>query len=71
MLYRKNVGSVERAVRLAAGGMMIGFAFEVLGIWPRGWLLAAGGVMVIVTGIVGYCPVCALAGRRRRDPPAQ
>jgi hypothetical protein len=71
MFYRKNMGATERALRLVAGAMMVAFAFAVLGIWPRGWLLAAGGVMVVATGMVGFCPACALVGRRaiERPPP--
>jgi hypothetical protein len=50
---------------------MVAFAFAVLGILPRGWLLAAGGVMVVATGMVGFCPACALVGRRAIERPPQ
>jgi hypothetical protein len=69
MFYRKNMGSTERVLRLAAGGLMVAFAFAVLGFWPRGWLLAAGGVMMVATGMVGFCPACAMVGRRPVEGP--
>jgi hypothetical protein len=69
MFYRKNMGSTERVLRLVAGGLMVTFAVAVVGIWPRGWLLAAGGMMVVVTGMVGFCPACALVGRRPIEGP--
>ena len=36
-------------------------------IWMDGgwasYLLAGGGVVALLTGLVGFCPACALAGR--------
>jgi len=31
---------------------------------PVGMIVAACGVVTILTGFFGYCPACALAGRR-------
>jgi Protein of unknown function (DUF2892) len=28
------------------------------------WIGIAGGVMFAVTGLVGYCPMCAVVGRK-------
>src|SRR6266851_776743 len=47
MWYRKNVGGWERAARLIGGGLM----------------LIGAGVVTLVTGVFGYCPACAIAGR--------
>lgn len=69
MFYRKNMGPAERVLRLVAGETMVIVAFAVLGIWPRGWLMAAGGLMVVVTGMVGFCPACAMLGRRSSERP--
>ena len=30
---------------------------------PLGLLLSAAGVVTLVTGVFGYCPACAVAGR--------
>lgn len=31
---------------------------------PMGWVLGAMGVMSAASGLLGFCPACALAGRR-------
>jgi hypothetical protein len=33
------------------------------------WPLAAAGAMVIATGMFGFCPACAMVGRRHDGPP--
>jgi hypothetical protein len=30
----------------------------------RAWLLAAMGICVALTGLVGFCPACAIVGRQ-------
>ena len=64
MFYRKNVGSKERVGRLVAGGAMMLCGLVGLQASPLGWLLAASGVVTVSTGVVGYCPACAMVGRR-------
>jgi hypothetical protein len=31
---------------------------------PIGYLIACAGVVTLITGFVGYCPACAVAGRK-------
>jgi hypothetical protein len=31
---------------------------------PLGWLIAGAGAVTLLTGFVGYCPMCAAAGRK-------
>lgn len=67
MIYRKNLYSPERALRV-----MIGLAAGAAGLWiwpgaSTGYLAAAAGVGFALTGIVGFCPACAMIGR----PPVQ
>jgi Protein of unknown function (DUF2892) len=64
MFYVKNVPGWERAMRVVAGlamiaGGLLGFKGELIG-----YILAAAGVVGIMTGFMGFCPMCALAGRR-------
>jgi hypothetical protein len=71
MFYRKNMGPKERVARLAAGGLMVGCALALVGISPMGWLLAGSGVMTIVTGLVGFCPACAIVARPPVEGPGR
>jgi len=62
--YRKNVGRVEGWGRLLAGALMVLCGIFGLGLSLLGWLLVGAGVFTAATGLVGYCPACALAGRK-------
>ena len=64
MLYRKNVPSWERLVRIIAGIFMIVCGLVGLKGMPVGYLIACVGMVTLVTGFVGYCPACAVAGRK-------
>ena len=60
--FVKNVPNGERAVRLLLSAGAVGFGL--LSSSPLGWSVFAGGVIFAATGLVGFCPMCALAGRR-------
>jgi Protein of unknown function (DUF2892) len=64
MWYRKNVGGRQRGARLIGGGLMIVCGVIGLHASPLGLLLASAGVVTLVTGVLGYCPACAIAGRQ-------
>ena len=53
----KNMGSADRIIRT-----ILGIAFVVMGIVLQGWVwvLAALGVVLLVTAIVSFCPIYAL-----------
>ena len=65
MLYlKRNVPVWERGLRVAAGlaGACLAFAFAPV---PLGmWAGIAAGLAFAATGLVGYCPMCAMVGRR-------
>jgi hypothetical protein len=63
MWYRKNVGGWERTARLIGGGLMLICGVVALHASPLGLLLSGAGVVTLVTGVFGYCPACAIAGR--------
>ena len=63
MWYRKNVGGLERTARLIGGGLMLLCGVVALHASPLGLLLSGAGVVTLVTGVFGYCPACAVAGR--------
>jgi len=66
MFYRKNLLAWEQMLRVLAGLAMIGGGLIYLTGWPA-YLVAAGGAFLAVTGIFGYCPACAMVGRKPID----
>lgn len=59
--YRKNIGGLHQAVRVAVGIAMAVAALVYL-TGATAWLVALGGTGFSLTGLVGYCPMCAIAG---------
>ena len=68
MFYRKNVGSKEGIARIALGAAIAGVSLFHFGAAQTGWGLAAGGACLALTGVFGFCPACALLGRRLKAP---
>ncbi len=64
MLYRKNITRPESLLRVVTGVALIVASLVWLGATPLGLVLAASGAMGIVTGLFGYCPACAMVGRK-------
>ena len=58
-VMQKNEGMIDRALRIAAGVVLIALVF-VGPQTPWGWI----GVIPLVTGLVGWCPVYRLLGLR-------
>ena len=60
---KKNIGGVERIVRVIVGISVLALAF----LGPKSpW--AYLGILPIVTGLVGWCPAYALLGIRTCAP---
>jgi hypothetical protein len=66
MLYRKNIYRWEQWSRVVAGAGMIVFGLAFMGGVP-GYGVAVAGAMLAVTGFVGWCPACAMVGRRLKE----
>jgi hypothetical protein len=64
MLYVKNVPSAERVIRVLVGFALLGGALVWLGATPPGWLMGSMGMMAAMSGLIGWCPMCAMAGRK-------
>ena len=66
MLYQKNLPVWERTIRVIAGILMglCGFLGPGLAGTPVGYMIAAAGGMTLLTGFVGFCPACAMVGRK-------
>jgi hypothetical protein len=65
MIYKKNVGTLERFVRVIAGCSMIACGFVVFGRMPLAWVAAVAGALTVASGAIGFCPACAMLGRRQ------
>ncbi|VTZ27178.1 conserved hypothetical protein [Methylocella tundrae] len=64
MFYVKNVPATERVLRVLMGVAALAAAVAYFGSTPIGWGVGAMGMMAAVTGLVGFCPACALVGRK-------
>ncbi len=64
--YRKNIGSLHQVVRVVLGVVVAIAAFVYLS-GPTAWAVALSGAGFALTGLVGYCPMCAIAGVGRGD----
>lgn len=63
-LFQRNLPGWERLLRALMGLAVIGYGLYAG--WNGWWLAgaAAVGVSMIGSALVGFCPACAMAGRR-------
>lgn len=63
MFYVKNVPGWERIVRIVLGVMVavlsLTFLKGIIGI-----VVAVSAIGIVFSGLVGFCPACAMLGRR-------
>ncbi len=64
MIYRKNLYSWEAVLRVLAGLGLASYAFFAMAPGLLSYGLVASGVGFAITGIVGWCPMCAMIGRK-------
>lgn len=64
MFYRKNLPGWERAMRAFGGVVMIAYGLVGMPGTTAGYFIAGMGAVAIVTGFFGFCPMCAMVGRR-------
>ncbi len=61
-MFAANVPALERLIRIMIG---LGVAlFALFGLAQSNVLVAALGLCFAATGLIGFCPACALVGRR-------
>ncbi|VWB27023.1 hypothetical protein BLA13014_00999 [Burkholderia aenigmatica] len=63
MFYVKNVPAWERVVRIVLGAVVAVLALA----WLKGvagTVVAVAAAGIVVSGMVGFCPACAMVGRR-------
>ena len=64
MFYIKNIPTWERIVRAMMAVGMIAYGLLELKGMTLGYVVAGGGVMALMTGFLGFCPMCAMVGRK-------
>ncbi len=62
--FKKNVTRWERVARVIGGGMLATAGWLLYEGISAGYILIAIGAMSLVTGMMGFCPACAMVGRR-------
>jgi len=60
-LFKQNAGKVDRIIRVVVGALLVGNVFVGLQT-VVGWI----GLILIVTGLFGTCPVYSLLGINTR-----
>jgi hypothetical protein len=69
MLYRKNMGFKESWARRIGGALIVACSLTQIALTLLGLVLAISGVLTALTGLIGYCPACAMAGRESLGGP--
>jgi hypothetical protein len=74
-MLSRNVGGLDRALRLVLGAVLVPAGLVLMGgSHAYGALLALLGLIGLATGIIGFCPPYVLLGistaRRRGSTPA-
>jgi Inner membrane protein YgaP-like, transmembrane domain len=69
MFYRKNMGSKESRALVIGGALIAACSLTQIGVTPLGLVLSIGGVLTTLTGLIGFCPACAMAGRKLLEGP--
>jgi hypothetical protein len=64
MYFKTNLPGWERAIRVAMGTMAAGLAYLYAPNLVTAWIGVAMGAMFAGTGFIGFCPMCAMVGRR-------
>ncbi len=64
-MFATNVTAIERLLRILLGGGLAAYGVVAL----DNIIVAAVGACLALTGLIGFCPACALAGRRLRPKP--
>jgi hypothetical protein len=65
MMYLKtNLPGWERALRVVMGVMLAGLAYLFAPTALMTWVGFGMGAMFAGTGFIGFCPMCAMVGRR-------
>jgi hypothetical protein len=70
MFYVKNVPGWERIVRVLLGSLVVALAIVFLkGLTAI--VVSVAAIGIVVSGLIGFCPACALVGRKLASQQAR
>ncbi|MBS0212046.1 MAG: DUF2892 domain-containing protein [Proteobacteria bacterium] len=64
MFYVKNVPNWERGLRILMGAAGLGYAGMNWGVSNLAVGIGAMGAILAMSGLMGWCPMCAMVGRK-------
>ena len=64
MFYTKNVPGWERVLRLIIGMAALAFVWMNWHVSTMAVIAGVVGAMLAMTGMFGFCPACAMVGRK-------
>ncbi len=68
-MFSRNVGGIDRVVRVALGAALLAAGFFLLAAdRAHGWTLAAVGALALASGVLGFCPPYVLFGLSTARP---
>jgi hypothetical protein len=62
--FKRNLPGWERAIRLLSGLLLVAIAVLLSTSPPLMWVGVAAGLSLVGTSFVGFCPMCAMVGRK-------
>jgi hypothetical protein len=61
-IWRKNVGMIDRVIRVILGIILLNLFLVNMVAAPWSYLVALIGLILLMTGIVGSCPLYSMLG---------
>jgi len=63
MLYVKNIPLWERLLRVVIGALLVGLGLAASNEMLM-WIMLGSAAASVLSGLFGFCPACAMVGRR-------
>ncbi len=67
MFFQKNLPLWERALRVCLALVVATLGFTMAPSVMMAWLAYGSAAILACTGFIGFCPMCAMAGRRLKQ----
>jgi Protein of unknown function (DUF2892) len=64
MFFKKNLPNAERGIRLVLGLGLVFLGLNTFHASLLGYAIAISGLIAAATGFIGFCPMCAMVGRK-------